>query len=168
MLSSSLSNGHVRVFFDPRFSVKGAMISAGKAPRREKDPTDFAIMGEIITPNALPLFRDPEKNVGKLKHMERKDPIKSKIPAKNLITGPGKSVNNSFFFTKYVSENRNKDDSRAEDPREALLKFDAVAKADPMFLGPAYQASQPATQFHTMTFEQEQEEFKKKQKKSDF
>jgi WD40 repeat protein len=158
------SNGLVRVFFDPRFSVKGALISAGKAPKRELDPTDFAIIGEIITPNALPLFRDAESNAGKLKYMDRKDPIKSKMPEKNLNKGPGKSVNNSFFFTQYISEGRNLDNLRTQDPREALLKYDAQAKADPMFLGPAYETSQPKTQLSKLTFEQEQEEFRKKQK----
>ena len=53
---------------------------------------------------------------------------------------------------------------RDEDPREALLKLDQAAKADPQFMGRAYGVSQPQTQLHSLTFEQEQEEFKKKQK----
>ena len=57
------------------------------------------------------------------------------------------------------------DNSRAEDPREALIKMDSLAKADPIFFGRAYGESQPKTVLHTMTFEEEQEEFKKKQKR---
>jgi WD repeat-containing protein 70 len=57
------------------------------------------------------------------------------------------------------------DNSRSEDPREALLKMDEAAKKDPIFLGKAYSQTQPEKQLHQQTFEQEQEEFKKKQKK---
>jgi hypothetical protein len=45
------------VFFDPQFSKKGALLSASKAPKREKDPQDFAAVGEIYCPNALPMYR---------------------------------------------------------------------------------------------------------------
>lgn len=162
----SMSTGAVRVFFDPRFSVKGAMISAAKAPKREKDPTDFAVLGEILAPNALKLFRTEESNSGKRKYQERKDPIKSKAPAKSATSAPGSETNNSFFFTQYVMQSRTIDNTRAEDPREALLKFDDKARSDPMFLGPAYEGTQPKTEFHALTFEQEQAEFKKRLKKN--
>ena len=62
-------------------------------------------------------------------------------------------------------QNRGKDQSRSEDPREALLKLDTLARSDPMFLGPAYGTTQPKTKLADLTFEQEQEEFKKKQKR---
>ena len=45
------------------------------------------------------------------------------------------------------------------------LNKDQEAKADPLFLGKAYQKSQPTTLFHGVTFEEEQDEFKKNQKK---
>jgi hypothetical protein len=60
------------------------------------------------------------------------------VPAKPTESGPGKKDNTSFFFTKYVMEERGGKqvaDLRSEDPREALLKMDAKAKDDPMFLG---------------------------------
>jgi hypothetical protein len=48
----------VRVFFDPRMSEKGAVITAGRAPRREKDPSDYAsAVGEIYNPHALPMYK---------------------------------------------------------------------------------------------------------------
>jgi hypothetical protein len=34
-----------------------------------------------------------------------------------------------------------------EDPRQALLKYDAAAKADPKFISHAYQATQPEQVF---------------------
>lgn len=39
-------------------SKKGALLTATKAPRRAKDPADFATgIGEILNPNALPMYR---------------------------------------------------------------------------------------------------------------
>lgn len=46
-----------------------------------------------------------------------------------------------------------------------MLRMDAKAKANPAFFGKAYQETQPNTVLTTMTFEEEQEEFVKKQKK---
>jgi hypothetical protein len=86
------------------------------------------------------------------------------MPEKQKDKGPGRKQNTSFFFTQLVTEGKVIDNSRAEDPREALLKMDAAAKAQPMFFGGAYGTQQP-TVLHTTTFEEEQEEFKKRQKR---
>jgi hypothetical protein len=54
------SLGKTRVFFDPRLSVKGAIITAGKAPKREKDPSDYALgEGAIFAPESLPMYKVP-------------------------------------------------------------------------------------------------------------
>lgn len=83
-----------------------------------------------------------------------------------MDTGPNKKPNNSFFFTQFVMKSGMKrDNSREEDPREALLKMDSVAKSDPIFLGRAYNATQPSTKMHAQTFEEEQDEFRKRQKR---
>ena len=160
----STSAGNVKVFFDPRLSKKGALLTAGKAPKkREKEAEDQTIVGEIFYPNALPLFRTEmtDKKIAR----EKKDPLRTKMPDKQLDKGPGNKPNMSFFFTKYVTEGLKINNSRAEDPREALLKMDEKAKADPIFFGRAYDSSNPKNVLHTQTFEEEQEEFKKKQKR---
>lgn len=96
----------------------------------------------------------------------KKDPIKSKIPEK-----PKKGTNannNSFFFTQYVMDGRGKTSTgidTKEDPREALLKLDQKAKADPIFLGAAYAQTQPKVQLHDKTFEEESEEFNTKKRR---
>lgn len=86
------------------------------------------------------------------------------VPHKPVESGPGSRMNTSFFFTNYVTSGGTLKSSREEDPREALLKMDALAKQDPLFTGKAYKETQPQTILSTMTFEQEQEEFTKKQK----
>jgi hypothetical protein len=164
-LLCGLSNGNVRVLYDPQLSKKGAMLSAHKAPKRVVDPSDYVTgVGEIINPHALPMYRSEEQKA-KRRKPDYKDPIISKIPEKPTNQGPGKRPNNSFFFTQFVMNERSVDNRRAEDPREALIKLDAAARAEPLFTAKAYQSSQPSGPvLHHKSFEEEQEEFKKKQK----
>lgn len=54
----SVSDGKTRVLFDPRLSNKGALLTASKAPKREKDPSDYTSgVGAIYSPEALPMYR---------------------------------------------------------------------------------------------------------------
>ena len=88
------------------------------------------------------------------------------VPERPQKGGPGRRENQSFFFTQHVMKNREIDNSRVEDPRAALLAQDSAAKADPSnsIFGRAYQHTQPETKLHTETFEEEKQNFKKKQK----
>jgi WD40 repeat protein len=161
----TLSNGYTRIFYDPRISKKGALLSSTKAVKREFNPIvdTNIIVGEIINPNALPMYR----NEGSLKRKiaELKDPIKTKVPDRPLDKGPIARGNSNF--TKYVVENSVKNnDFDEDDPRAKLLKYDEIARADPMFTGAAYMHTQPKAVLHSMTFEEEQEEFFKNQKKA--
>ncbi len=160
-LFCSLSSGVTRVLYDPVLSKKGALLSAHKAPKREKDPTDYALVGEIQNPLSLPMYK-AEEDKGLKRRLELKDPIRAKIPYKPPVQV---KENTSYFFTNFVMSQRKADTSRTEDPREALLSVDQEAKADPLFLGKAYEKSQPTTLFHGVTFEEEQDEFKKNQKR---
>ena len=89
----------------------------------------------------------------------------SKIPEKSIPDRGQNSNNQSFFFTKYVMEGRAKNTTGMDDPREALLKMDNLAQNDPIFFGRAYEKNQPVKEMHSETFEEEQEQFKKRQKK---
>lgn len=170
----TMSHGETKVFFDasmipgdnPR---KGAVLSSQRAPKRAKDPTDFAIVGDIINPLALPMYRTDNhpSNQRKRKVQDLKDPSIAKIPDMPVKQGPGSRPNNSFFFTKYVMDThdgKQQKDIRSEDPREALLKYADMTKDDPRFLGRAYATSQPKALLADTTFEEEQEQFKKRQK----
>ena len=101
----------------------------------------------------------------RLKGKIRKDPIRSKIPERPSSTKLN-ATNTSFFFTQYVTEGKQKDMSFKEDPREALLKMDEAAKKDPIFFGNAYKYTQPKQMFAESSAEQEQEEFKKRQRRA--
>ena len=163
----TLSNGEIKVLYDAELSKKGILLAIHKAPKREKDPNDYSVVGEIYTPFAEGIYKqdtDRDKYIKRV--MDLKDPIISKIPQKpNVTQGPGSKPNTSFFFTQYVLNTSGKQrDIRTEDPREALLKMNEKAENDPKFFGNAYSTSQPKRILSTTTFEEEQEEFKKKQK----
>lgn len=161
----STASGCTRVFYDPRYSKKGALLSAARAPKREKDPTDYAIVGEIITPHALPLFK--KDNSMKKRNLERKEAALAHVPARPVtVDAPKKDVNTSFFFTKYVMEGKTKSDLRSEDPREALLKYNDITTKDPIYFGGAYGKTQPKSVLAEQTYEEEEEHFRKKQKES--
>ena len=49
-------------------------------------------------------------------------------------------------------------------PREAWLNLADITEKEPKYISKAYQQTQPKTVFHEISFEQEQEEFKKRQK----
>lgn len=164
-LLCALSSGAVRVFFDPLLSKKGALLSAHKAPKRVKDMTDFAAVGEIFNPLALPMYRTEMPGDKRKKKAALQDPYLCKIPEKPLEGGPGTRPNNSFFFTNYMMKDRVVDNTRATDPREALMQAAEEAQKDPKIFGRAYGSTQPTTLLHDVTFEEEREEFKQKQKK---
>lgn len=103
---------------------------------------------------------DPKLDDRKRK-ADLKDPSFAHIPKKPTSQGPGTRLNQSFFFTQYVMKDKIVDNSRMEDPREALLKYDQITKTDPKYLGKAYAKTQPKQVMHHQTFEAEQAEFKK-------
>jgi WD repeat-containing protein 70 len=161
-LLCSTANGFTRIFYDPRFSRKGVLLAASKAPKREKDPTDYAIVGEIHNPHALPMYRKDNSHTKRA--VERRADAKAHAPERQLSTGPLKAPNNSFFFTQFVMQGKVKDSKRSEDPREALLKYNDMTDKDPMFLGRAYEGTQPKTLMAEQTYEEEEESFRKRQK----
>lgn len=87
------SVGTVKVLYDPRLSQKGALLTASKAPRRERDVAvdridDHIIVGEIVNPHALPMYRVEPSD--KKRSREMKDPILTKLP--------GQSDSQTIFF----------------------------------------------------------------------
>ena len=162
---ATLSNGCIKVFYSPLLSTKGALLTAGKKARKETSflSGDNVVVGEILNPNALPMYK--QESSFKRKAAELRDPIKMKVPENKEDKGPSNRTNTNFFFTNYVTSGKEVTNIRGEDPREALLKYDAVARADPVYTS-AYAATQPKNILAEKTFEEEQEEFLKEQKKA--
>ncbi len=132
-----LSDGSVRIFYDPVHSSKGALLPVSKGLKKQDDlslllasraPTGSAGINfdDIQTPNALPMFRDPERNTKRKREKERQDPVKSKrpdMPGTGIKAGEGTSAGLNFQqynLTSAIQKNKN---IAGKDPRNELFKY---------------------------------------------
>ncbi|KAG3120575.1 hypothetical protein PI125_g1036 [Phytophthora idaei] len=155
------STGTCRVFYDPRQSTKGVLLSATKKLKVQSNDSGVRIdgAGTVYNPHALPMYRDETSGSRKRKFEKvRADPKKSRAPVKP-ITGPGMGgkISGSTTFTQYFMSNHIKSSFREEDPREAILKYAQKAESDPQFLGVAYKKEKldPRYQLAKQTLEEE-------------
>ncbi len=94
----------------------------------------------IITPHALPMFRDGDiaRGTKRKREKDRMDPRKSKRP-ELPVTGPGKGGRVGASATQHVVQNLVRDTTRDEDVRmllfvAALLKVRLLARYQAMDL----------------------------------
>ena len=119
---AGLSNGQICVLYSPKSSLNGAKLPLSKGPPRKvtiEDMSDALAQPAIITPHALPMFREGEiaRGTGKRKReKERSDPRKSRRP-ELPVTGPGKGGRVGASATQHVVQNLVKDTTREEDVR---------------------------------------------------
>lgn len=83
----------------------------------------------IITPNALPIFRDEPRATRKTKDRERNDPEKTKMPEPPINDGSiktGAQVGAGISFSQYIVESTNYVNNKniaGRDPRAELFKY---------------------------------------------
>ncbi|CAL1696532.1 unnamed protein product [Somion occarium] len=143
---TGLANGQICVLYSPQTSINGAKLLLNKGPPRKatiEDMSDAVSAPTIITPHALPMFRDGEIARGSKRKREkdRMDPRKSRRP-ELPVTGPGKGGRVGASATQHVVQNLVRDTTRDEDPREALLRHAASAEQEPVWTA-AWRANQP-------------------------
>ncbi|CDO72430.1 hypothetical protein BN946_scf184977.g130 [Trametes cinnabarina] len=151
---TGLSSGQICVLYSPDMSVNGAKLVLNKGPQRKptvEDMSDAAAAPTIITPHALPMFRDSEvgRSTKRKREKERMDPRKSHRPDLP-VTGPGRGGRVGASATQHVVQNL---------PREALLKLAATADENPVWTA-AWRANQPKPVFAPVEDEEEGEEKK--------
>ncbi|KAJ2048441.1 hypothetical protein IW146_006393 [Coemansia sp. RSA 922] len=141
-IAAAATDGSLSVLYSQTQSMRGAMLCAGKRSRRRAD--DVQVVGPIITPHALPLFRDDDKPAVMSAGKRRREAARgsSKHAPGQPLYGHGKGGNIGINETQHIMKSIIKDTMRDEDPREALLKYAAVAESDPMFVAPAYKSTQ--------------------------
>ncbi|KAG0323223.1 hypothetical protein BG000_002689 [Podila horticola] len=155
------ADGSARVYYDPDVSSKGALLCASKAPKK-RAVDDYEIDRPIITPHALPMFKEEKIRSNKRKQEKmRSDPVASHRPEMPL-TGPGKGGKVGISLTQHVLTDVVKDRLREEDPRAALLKYAEVTEKDPQWITPAYKESQPNAVFDQYSDGSEHRELKRK------
>ncbi|KAI9320545.1 WD40-repeat-containing domain protein [Dichotomocladium elegans] len=152
------ADGIVSVFYSPKYSVRGAKLCVVKEAKRQAID-DFELNRPIITPHALPMFKDDQPRSSKRKREKlRKDPKISHRP-EMPVKGPGKGGRVGINEQQSVIASFSKDTMRDEDPREALLKYAELAEKEPMWVSNLYKKTQPKPVFST---EPEEEKSDKK------
>jgi len=128
------ADGNTYVLYDPDMSEKGVMYCSTKqAPKR----TSMSYTGNamhVITPHALPMFRDENLDHRKKRKLDRKDPLKSRMP-EQVQSGPSTGGKLQVGYQQALLASLpggvsgvtgTKDKIKAflsEDPREALLRY---------------------------------------------
>jgi len=162
---TGFANGSISCFYSPETSLNGAKLLANKGPAKKATIESMAsglLQPQIITPHALPMFRDGEDGrSGKRKReKERMDPKKSRRP-ELPVHGPGKGGRVGASATQHVVQNLFRDTTRDVDPREALLKYADIAENDPQWTS-AWRTNQPKPVFAEVEEEEEEEEKEEK------
>ncbi|XP_013193892.2 gastrulation defective protein 1 homolog [Amyelois transitella] len=145
-------NGVVKCYYNQRRSLRGAKLCLIKT-HRKKHSMEVVSSQQIITPHALPLFRQEKLRTNK-KRMEkdRLDPVKSRRPDLPITSGQGGRVaasgsTLSSFVIRNLGLSKRVDDD--QDPREAILKYAKEAEENPFWVAPAYKKTQPKTIFQS-------------------
>lgn len=147
-------NGTVKCYYDEQRSFRGAKLCVVKTYRKKKH-TEMIGVTQIITPHALPMFRqERSKSSRKKLEKERMDPVKSRRPDLPITSGQGGRVASSGgTLSSYVIRNlglsKRVDDD--QDPREAILKYAKDAEENPYWIAPAYKQTQPKPIFSEST-----------------
>ncbi|KAF9014934.1 transcription factor [Cyathus striatus] len=157
---TGLSNGQIVVLYSPETSLNGAKLLLNKGPPRKvtvEDMSDALSAPTIITPHALPMFRDmdPGRGTKRKREKDRLDPRKSRRP-ELPVTGPGRGGRVGASATQHVVQNLVRDTTRDVDPREALLKYAEASEKDPQWTS-AWKVNQPKPVFQEMEGEESEE-----------
>lgn len=143
-------NGVVKCYYDQKRSLRGAKLCVVKT-HRKKHSVEVMSSQQIITPHALPLFRQEKLRTSKKKmEKDRLDPVKSRRPDLPITSGQGGRVaasgsTLSSFVIRNLGLSKRVDDE--QDPREAILKYAKEAEENPFWVAPAYKKTQPKAIF---------------------
>lgn len=107
------------MLYSPETSLNGAKLLLNKGPPRKvtiEDVSDAMAVPTILTPHALPMFRDldPGRGTKRKREKDRMDPRKSRRP-ELPITGPGRGGRVGASATQHVVQNLVRDTTRDMD-----------------------------------------------------
>ncbi|XP_059772245.1 WD repeat-containing protein 70 isoform X3 [Balaenoptera ricei] len=142
-------NGLAKVYYDPNKSQRGAKLCVVKTQRKAKQ-AETLTQDYIITPHALPMFREPrQRSTRKQLEKDRLDPLKSHKP-EPPVAGPGRGGRvgtHGGTLSSYIVKNIALDKTDDSNPREAILRHAKAAEDNPYWVSPAYSKTQPKTMF---------------------
>jgi len=161
-------DGVVRVYYDPIRSFRGAKLCVVKK-RTEAKTVNYISTQRIITPYALPLFKEDtihQKSTYRQQLKARKDPVKSKKPEPPMqVKGTGgKTAQGGSTLHSWMAKQiavKNKDDHI--DPRERILRHAKDSEENPYWITPAYTKTQPKPIFRKHDDDEPPEKITKKE-----
>ncbi|XP_019387524.1 PREDICTED: WD repeat-containing protein 70 [Crocodylus porosus] len=160
-------NGLAKVYYDPIKSQRGAKLCVVKTKRKARQ-AETLTQDYIITPHALPMFREPrQRSTRKQLEKDRLDPVKSHKP-EPPVAGPGRGGRvgtHGGTLSSYIVKNIALDKTDDSNPREAILRHAKEAEENPYWVAPAYSKTQPKTVFAEVEEEEDETDNKPEWKK---
>ncbi|XP_066473465.1 WD repeat-containing protein 70 isoform X2 [Tiliqua scincoides] len=160
-------NGLAKVYYDPNKSQRGAKLCVVKTKRKERQ-AETLTQDYIITPHALPMFREPrQRSTRKQLEKDRLDPMKSHKP-EPPVAGPGRGGRvgtHGGTLSSYIVKNIALDKTDDSNPREAILRHAKEAEENPYWVAPAYSKTQPTTVFAEVESDEDETDDKPEWKK---
>ncbi|XP_053195712.1 WD repeat-containing protein 70 [Scomber japonicus] len=151
-------NGLAKVYYDPVKSHRGAKLCVVKSQRKEKQ-AETLTQDYIITPHALPMFREArQRSTRKQLEKDRLDPKKSHKP-EPPVSGPGRGgrvAAHGGTLSSFIVKNIALDKSDDSNAREAILRHAKEAADNPYWVAPAYTQTQPEPVFAEESDEDEE------------
>ncbi|XP_027882027.1 WD repeat-containing protein 70 [Xiphophorus couchianus] len=151
-------NGLAKVYYDPVKSHRGAKLCVVKSKRKEKH-AETLTQDYIITPHALPMFREArQRSTRKQLEKDRLDPKKSHKP-EPPVSGPGRGgrvAAHGGTLSSFIVKNIALDKTDDSNPREAILRHAKEASENPYWIAPAYEQTQPEPLFAEESEEDEE------------
>uniref|UniRef100_A0A7N8Y2L3 WD repeat-containing protein 70 n=1 Tax=Mastacembelus armatus TaxID=205130 RepID=A0A7N8Y2L3_9TELE len=151
-------NGLAKIYYDPAKSHRGAKLCVVKSKRKEKQ-AELLTQDYIITPHALPMFREArQRSTRKQLEKDRLDPKKSHKP-EPPVSGPGRGgrvAAHGGTLSSFIVKNIALDITDDSNPREAILRHAKDALEKPYWIAPAYKKTQPDPLFAEESDEDEE------------
>ncbi|KAG7499061.1 WD repeat-containing protein 70 [Solea senegalensis] len=151
-------NGLAKVYYDPVKSHRGAKLCVVKSKRKEKH-AETLTQDYIITPHALPMFREArQRSTRKQLEKDRLDPKKSHKP-EPPVSGPGRGgrvAAHGGTLSSFIVKNIALDKTDDSNPRAAILRHAKEASENPYWVAPAYTQTQPEPVFAEESEEDEE------------
>ncbi|CAJ1070589.1 WD repeat-containing protein 70 [Xyrichtys novacula] len=157
-IMAGTGNGLAKVYYDPVKSHRGAKLCVVKSQRKEKQ-AETLTQDYIITPHALPMFREArQRSTRKQLEKDRLDPKKSHKP-EPPVSGPGRGgrvAAHGGTLSSFIVKNIALDKTDDSNPREAILRHAKDASENPYWVAPAYTHTQPEPVFAEESEEDEE------------
>ncbi|XP_037609062.1 WD repeat-containing protein 70 isoform X2 [Sebastes umbrosus] len=151
-------NGLAKVYYDPVKSHRGAKLCVVKSQRKERQ-AETLTQDYIITPHALPMFREArQRSTRKQLEKDRLDPKKSHKP-EPPVSGPGRGgrvAAHGGTLSSFIVKNIALDKTDDSNPRQAILRHAKDASENPYWVAPAYTQTQPEPVFAEESEEDEE------------